>query len=299
MHNNKKTKANSMIRRVLKTVYFEASDSYFILKKVHGGCYQTYFQLRGAGVQKFCTVNHVSEEDAMERLSHAIENQDKITVHSIVNRDSISLSKLFASAVVGAGRVVGQTALFLFSPKQNDPLTNMFCYMASPLDDKQQYKLYTFERSKIFKSLHDEKLSFEEAGALVTQICTDFGVQAPKIEKGGLFEKYYDHEENSIVLNTFKPSKHLILHELTHCLLDRLTADSDQTMSRPVFHGSEFVKTALYLYSEYGGLDHRLLTRRAHRVGLIGRQHSNMKHQVHIRMNDVLKRKKPVFKAKS
>ena len=106
-----------MIRRVLKTVYFEASDSYFILKKVHGGCYQTYFQLRGAGVQKFCTVNHVSEEDAMERLSHAIENQDKITVHSIVNRDSISLSKLFASAVVGAGRVVGQTALFLFSPK--------------------------------------------------------------------------------------------------------------------------------------------------------------------------------------
>ena len=81
--------------------------------------------------------------------------------------------------------------------------------------------------------------------------------------------------------------------------MDRLTADSDQTMSRPVFHGSEFVKTALYLYSEYGGLDHRLLTRRAHRVGLIGRQHSNMKHQVHIRMNDVLKRKKPVFKAKS
>lgn len=281
---------------IVQKAYFEASDSYFVIRKEDDDArYQSYFQLRGVGFRRYCVKQHASLEAAQQRLSEALQNKNRFGIYEILERNKNSLLQLSFNALAIVPRYLGAFSMMLMSPKELDSSAKAFCFLAGGVQDKQQYKVYVFERDKIFKKLARQKLSYDEGEALIAQVCEDFNVKAPSLVHKQVWQSYYDFGANQIVLNTKKPSKQLVLHELAHCILDRLTGDSDQLMPRPVFHGSEFVKTMILLYSRYGDMDYKHLYNRATQEGLIGPQEETSNNPVALRMNKDVKPGAPLF----
>lgn len=119
------------------------------------------------------------------------------------------------------------------------------------LRDSQRTKFYKWEREVVSGRARDQRLSLEACGELISKVCRSYSVAIPEV-KDGRGTRKASAQLNRINLPRWARTKGVVLHELTHCILDFDAFRRGRWGNAYAAHGPEFMRLFIQLLANEG-----------------------------------------------
>lgn len=259
--------------------YHEHVDGYVVLEKKKKGRYSLYFQPRNS-IRKLLECTYTDKAKAMDDFYKASDYTKGVSIWDLLH-DNYEKKKSNKGWL-------GYSFFLRSIPEVLNPailslpidIKIIAALSQSPVEDKQQYQLYKFQKSvPELLELSMTVVEEEQAQGIVDPICEYYGVPKVKVECNYDMDaknSFYNRTEQKIDFRN--PTKRILLHEVAHHVHAQLTVNKyGSEVPQGTWHGPEFTKILIDVYARFGGADRQDMVKVANEMGLLGPNHKARK----------------------